>query len=229
MAASDFFARWSRSPATPVAAARRENAQSVPHDLAGDIRVGRDDSGVSLPVGDDLPSVPRRVLTASDALALDASADFTPFMAHGVEVSVKRLALKRLFAAPHFNIMDGLDTYIEDFNTFVPMDPVMVASLNHAKALLDPLSQLLKPVMTLVPRELPNAASAQGQLAALNEAPGAVVSDGAMDGAKQQAEGHTGQPSSDQMFASHTGGAGSSVNEDGHPQGGQQVQAKEQP
>ena len=33
----------------------------------------------------------------------------------GVDASVKNAALKKLFADPHFNVMDGLDTYIDDY------------------------------------------------------------------------------------------------------------------
>jgi hypothetical protein len=71
-------------------------------------------------------------------------------MAQGVDESVKRSAMKKLFTNPHFNIMDGLDIYIGDYNTFEPISPALLASLNHAKALLDPLSQLQAPLMNLL-------------------------------------------------------------------------------
>jgi hypothetical protein len=32
--------------------------------------------------------------------------------------------------------MDGLDTYIDDYNKFEPLTPLMVAALNHAKDLV---------------------------------------------------------------------------------------------
>ena len=34
---------------------------------------------------------------------------------------LKRAALKKLFHTPHFNTMDGLDVYIEDFNLYEPL------------------------------------------------------------------------------------------------------------
>jgi hypothetical protein len=58
--------------------------------------------------------------------------------------------MKKLFTDPHFNVMDGLDVYIEDFSKFEPMTPAFLASLSHAKNLLDPLSQLQSPLMKLL-------------------------------------------------------------------------------
>ena len=131
MAASDFFARWSKAgtaPDSPAVAATDGHAAPA-----------------AFNPGPPAPPPLPRTLTLEDAAALTADADFKPFMASNVDAGVKRLALKRLFADPHFNVMDGLDTYIEDYNRFVPMDAAMVAALNHGKALLDPLAQLLSP------------------------------------------------------------------------------------
>jgi hypothetical protein len=89
-------------------------------------------------------------LTLDDVARLTPESDFTPFVARGVDEAVKRSALKKLFADPHFNIMDGLDTYIDDYSKFEPIPAAMLASLNHAKALLNPLSQLEQPLMRLL-------------------------------------------------------------------------------
>ncbi len=53
--------------------------------------------------------------TLEEAAALTPASDFTRFVAPGVGSDVRNAALKKLFADPHFNVMDGLDTYIEDF------------------------------------------------------------------------------------------------------------------
>ena len=135
MAASDFFARWSKASNPPDGSTVALTGERVTP-VAGDPLP---------PARAPLPPAPPRTLTLEDAAALTTDADFKPFMASNVDAGVKRLALKQLFADPHFNVMDGLDTYIEDYNCFVPMDAAMVAALNHGKALLDPLSQLLSP------------------------------------------------------------------------------------
>ncbi|GAA4018842.1 hypothetical protein GCM10022212_13580 [Actimicrobium antarcticum] len=126
MAAEDFFARWARKPAPVESIAPLRPVESV------------------------TPAEPVAPPTLEDAAALTMSSDFTPFVARGIDEAVKRLALKKLFADPHFNIMDGLDTYIEDYNTFVPMTAEMVAELNHAKLLMNPLAHLEKPFMQML-------------------------------------------------------------------------------
>lgn len=71
-----------------------------------------------------------------DVQKLDFSSDFTPFLRAKVEESVKRAALNRLFQSPHFNQMDGLDVYIDDYGDFEPIDDEMLRQLAHARDLL---------------------------------------------------------------------------------------------
>jgi hypothetical protein len=48
---------------------------------------------------------------------------------------VRNAALKKLFADPHFNLMDGLDVYIDDYSKPDPLPPEMLAQLASAKFL----------------------------------------------------------------------------------------------
>jgi hypothetical protein len=73
--------------------------------------------------------------TLADAQALTPASDFTRFVRPGVAPEVKNAALKKLFADPHFNVMDRLDTYIDDYNTPDPMPPEMLRQLASAKFL----------------------------------------------------------------------------------------------
>lgn len=68
--------------------------------------------------------------------SLEFSSDFTAFMAEEVDAGLRRVALKKLFHAEHFNVMDGLDTYIDDYNTFEPISAEMLKNLNQARGLL---------------------------------------------------------------------------------------------
>jgi hypothetical protein len=68
--------------------------------------------------------------------SLDFGSDFSGFLRAKVEESVKRAALKKLFKSPHFNEMDGLDVYIDDYNLSEPVPEAMLASLAHAKDML---------------------------------------------------------------------------------------------
>lgn len=53
--------------------------------------------------------------------SLTPESDFSPFMRAKVEESVKRRALKTLFQDPRFNVMDGLDVYIDDYSKADPL------------------------------------------------------------------------------------------------------------
>ena len=68
--------------------------------------------------------------------ALDFESDFAAFMHAKVDERVRRLALKKLFGDPRFNVMDGLDIYIDDYTREDPIPAGMLAQLEHARATL---------------------------------------------------------------------------------------------
>jgi len=74
-------------------------------------------------------------LTLDDARKLNKDSDFTPFMARQVEPEVRNAAMKTLFADPHFNVMDGLDTYIDDYSKPDPLPLAMLRQMASAKFL----------------------------------------------------------------------------------------------
>ena len=78
-------------------------------------------------------------LPALDSLGM--SSDFLPFMQGEVAEGVRRVALQKLFAAEHFNIMDGLDVYIDDYNKFEPIGEEMLQQLMQAPGLLNDLAE----------------------------------------------------------------------------------------
>ncbi|WP_338414656.1 DUF3306 domain-containing protein [uncultured Sphaerotilus sp.] len=73
--------------------------------------------------------------TLADAAQLTPASDFTRFVARGVDPSVKNAALKTLFTDPHFNVMDGLDTYIEDYGLPDPIPLAMLRQMTQSKVL----------------------------------------------------------------------------------------------
>ena len=73
-------------------------------------------------------------LPSPDSLTFES--DFKAFMQAKVAEGVKRAALKKLFSDPRFNVMDGLDTYIDDYSKDDPIPPAMLAQLEHAKSTL---------------------------------------------------------------------------------------------
>jgi len=74
-------------------------------------------------------------LTLDDVRKLNKDSDFTPFMARQVEPEVRNAAMKKLFADPHFNVMDGLDTYIDDYSKPDPLPLAMLRQMASAKFL----------------------------------------------------------------------------------------------
>jgi hypothetical protein len=61
--------------------------------------------------------------------SLTVDSDFTAFLQPKVDEAVKRQALKKLFADPRFNVMDGLDVYIDDYTKTVPVPPDVLRQL----------------------------------------------------------------------------------------------------
>jgi hypothetical protein len=73
--------------------------------------------------------------TLEDAQALTKDSDFTRFVRPDVAPEVKNAAFRKLFSDPHFNVMDGLDTYIDDYGKPDPIPPEMLRQLASAKFL----------------------------------------------------------------------------------------------
>lgn len=73
--------------------------------------------------------------TLQDVRALTPQSDFSPFMARDVDPEVKNAAMKKLFSDPHFNKMDGLDIYIDDYSKPDPLPESMLRQMASAKFL----------------------------------------------------------------------------------------------
>ncbi|OZA95867.1 MAG: hypothetical protein B7X59_10900 [Polaromonas sp. 39-63-203] len=71
----------------------------------------------------------------SDPPPAPAASDFKPFMAGNVGPDVRNAAMKKLFADPHFNVMDGLDIYIDDYSISEPIPESMLRQMASAKFL----------------------------------------------------------------------------------------------
>lgn len=123
MAAEDFFNRWSKSE-------RKESLE-----VQGPAEAIEVTAEIRQPISTTLPG-------AEDVAQLHDESDFSLYMKQGVDESVRRSAMKKLFSNPHFNVMDGLDIYVADYSQADPLPPGMLASLRHAQALLNPLQHL---------------------------------------------------------------------------------------
>ena len=73
--------------------------------------------------------------TMDDVARLTRSSDYSRFVGAGVDADVSNAAMKKLFSDPRFNVMDGLDTYIDDYGKPDPIPDAMLRQLNQAKFL----------------------------------------------------------------------------------------------
>jgi hypothetical protein len=83
------------------------------------------------PVAERPPALP----TLDDVALLTRQSDYSRFVLPGVTPDVKNAALRKLFSDPHFNVMDGLDTYIDDYNKPDPLPLSMLRAMNQSAVL----------------------------------------------------------------------------------------------
>jgi hypothetical protein len=107
-----FLARWSRL---------KQEAQDQPPQKAPEKAVD--------------PKAPPPELPPLDQLTPDS--DYRAFFHPKVSEDTRRAALKKLFSNPHFNVMDGLDVYIDDYSKTEPIPPAMLAGLRQAQKILE--------------------------------------------------------------------------------------------
>jgi hypothetical protein len=68
--------------------------------------------------------------------SLTPESDFADFMHPKVKEELRRLALKKLFSDPHFNIADPFEAYSGDWTGGEPIPPELLATLNQARTVL---------------------------------------------------------------------------------------------
>ncbi|NIC40460.1 DUF3306 domain-containing protein [Aquabacterium sp. A08] len=90
------------------------------------------------PADADAPARPANApapLGLDDVRRLTPDADFRPFVARDVAPEVRNAAFKKLFADPKFNVMDGLDIYIDDYSQPDPLPASLARQLVSARSL----------------------------------------------------------------------------------------------
>jgi|APCry1669192647_1035423.scaffolds.fasta_scaffold13331_2 hypothetical protein len=106
---SGFLNRWSR----------RKSGESLRPKLADDRSI--ENSVETVEKASDIEPVPVPA-SLEDVERIDRFApDFSAFMQPDVDPLVQQAALKKMFSDPHFNVMDGLDIYIDDYSKSDPI------------------------------------------------------------------------------------------------------------
>jgi len=83
------------------------------------------------PEGEEKPALP----TLDDVAALTRESDYSLFVQRKVAPEVRNAAMKKLFSDPHFNVMDGLDIYIDDYSNPEVMPRSMLRQLASSRVL----------------------------------------------------------------------------------------------
>jgi hypothetical protein len=84
---------------------------------------------------DTAAKAPPPELPPVEKLTFDS--DYRAFFHPKVSEDARRAALKKLFGDPRFNVMDGLDVYIDDYSKTEPIPPAMLAGLRQAQKILE--------------------------------------------------------------------------------------------
>ena len=133
-AATGFLGRWARRKndalrGQPVS----EPTPPAPVPTAVPV-TGLADVDAPVPVAASAAEPPP-ALSLDDVKLLTKDSDFKPFMGQNVGPEVRNAAMKKLFEDPHFNIMDGLDIYIDDYSISEPIPESMLRQMASAKFL----------------------------------------------------------------------------------------------
>jgi len=144
---TSFLSRWSRRKAAvregkavaaePVSPPAAPPAAPVAVPAKVDVKADAT-AGAAAPEA-EAPPAP----TLADVAMLKPGDSVARFVAQGVDEAVKRAALKTLFADPHFNVMDGLDIYIDDYSKPDPIPPDVLRRLRQSETLglFDPIEE----------------------------------------------------------------------------------------
>jgi hypothetical protein len=147
--------RWSRRKLDATRASEAADAASPlapPAATSASIPISTTSGAPAAPTPEVAPALP-----PVESLTIDS--DFAAFLQPHVDESLKRQALKKLFADPRFNVMDGLDTYIDDYTKSDPIPPDVLERLMRTFTFNPP-----------VPDEPPKEATAESSSAAATRA-----------------------------------------------------------
>ena len=124
-----FLARWSRRKRE----AKREPEAPGPEAL----EAGAPSVAATAPPAEATPAEPQpaQPQPLPPVESLTPQSDFTGFMKPEVDPGLRSQALKTLFQDPHFNVMDGLDVYIDDYSKPDPLPEGWLAKMNQVARL----------------------------------------------------------------------------------------------
>ena len=133
-----FLSRWSRRKTDlregrPLEEPPKEVSKEVPKEVLSLARVETLQPNATQSAAEEPPS--QAAPTLEDVQQLTPQSNFSDYMAQGVAPEVKNAAMKKLFTDPHFNVMDRMDVYIDDYSQPDPLSPATLRQMASAKFL----------------------------------------------------------------------------------------------
>jgi len=147
---SGFLNRWSKrktgveSEASPSGASEKVGAADLQKSPDGaskgvkeikDTEVGAKSATENADASAPLAKTPEAMPTIDDVLKLTKDSDFSAYVKPGIDPQVQQAAMQKLFSDPRYNIMDGLDIYIDDYSKPDPIPLDMLKKLNQSHML----------------------------------------------------------------------------------------------
>jgi hypothetical protein len=127
-----FLSRWLRRKSEAKAAAPLEEPQEPAGSVAPDLPM----DGEAMQAEPARPAVAaREPVPLPPVESLTPDSDFAAFMRPEVDPSLKRQAFKKLMEDPRFNVMDGLDVYIDDYSKPDPLPEGWLEKLSAVRYL----------------------------------------------------------------------------------------------
>lgn len=139
----NFLSRWSKRKLEAKEQEKQLENLSEPIEGGSELSIkqapaelNRDSSGDSAVAVSKEPQVDIPLPTEADLTKVEQGGDIKAFMVDKVSAELKNKAFKALFSRPEFNVMDGLDIYIDDYSKFTPLSQEDIGKMTLSKQLL---------------------------------------------------------------------------------------------
>lgn len=131
MSQSKFLDRWARKKSGIPDEPTKDESKAVDSGSASSPASPTEAQALTAPAP-EAPPPP----TMDDVDKIDSKAtDFSAFMRADVDPTVQQAAMKKMFSDPHFNVMDGLDIYIDDYSKPDPIPLEMLKRMTQSDLL----------------------------------------------------------------------------------------------
>lgn len=141
MSQSNFLNRWARKKAGVIEETVQDKSKQPTPNPEDKTAQADSQSDASLTSSQKTPNeltAPPELPppTMEDVEKIDVKAsDFSAFMRADVDPAVQQAAMKKMFRDPHFNVMDGLDIYIDDYSKPDPIPMEMLKRMAQSDML----------------------------------------------------------------------------------------------